>query len=1652
MIAYLADRKYNILSMMSTELDTPLKIIDDSYVSDVESGVETANILCEITSHDKDSYRKAKAYTEAGNYIFMEIDGESRYFIIIDRDIDRKNNEIELYLESSSMDLLNEITGSYEADEPHEIAYYMNKWLYDTGFEIKLNEIGNDPKQKIKWSSSETNLSRIQSTAKSFDAEIDFTFKIDGMRVTKKYLNIYKKRGNYNGVNLHLNKEVRNITIKDSIKDIVTCIYPQGGVPEESEDNINISGMQYDDGDIYIDGQSLKSRKGLTRWSRYATETGNDVGHIVGEFRSDTVDKNTLLYESVKYLKQHSTIQTNYEIDLVENVKNVNVGDYINIIDVDGDLFLSSRILKIERSVIKDKNVLTLGDYLPLSNDVEKQIQQMANDFAAQVKNKKLYTWVVYADTFDGKGISLNPYGKAYMGTAPNRIKEEVDISDPTIFKWVKVLGDNGKDGAKGEPGDKGEPGVGIKSNVVKYYMSTSKTTQTGGEWLDKCPEWKAKHFLWVKHIITYTDGTVKELSPMVDTSWQAVDLLKINSRNLLLNTKNEYTVTGKNIANQAQGLYSFVNVKMVANKHLRLRYTLTFDKFKGRISLQLAGEPWTGVYDSVNIKEETTDTIVYDTFIDIPSSILSTNTSAIQYLLDNATGNVTFKNFMLVDADKHVDWVMASEDVVKEVKNITTKFEKTDESIQGLVDATTITTAGGQTIGLKEDHVKLREDVSGLHSSVETVNQKYDNMRIGSRNLFRYSEVNATNKSKWKPVGCSLNVETSTALNGVQVYTIDTTSADGTHGLDGSLNPTCVIGGHTYTWSYYMWTSYAFTPDSGTGLHMQVYDPEGKNYYWEKDMIYHGKVDGSHYCRIGVTFTVPTEHKYYYFRPYIYYLKKSSRYCVYGFQLEEGNVMTSYVKAQEDFDSEIKTANENITKLNTKIDQTNTAVSLRATKTELQNAKTELNGTITSVNKKVEENSAALVVANNAIETKVSKETFNNLKTGGRNLWTGTRHYTGSNWINLSAWSKESGKIDGFTVMKRKGNWDGLTQRLYVVQGEEYVYSAYVKWDTGTCNVTVGVGADSSNTAEFMVGETSYGPINQYSYRRVSRSFKVYKSGYIKVGFEASTAETTAYVYAIKMERGNRPTDWTPAPEDGEGDVESIRSTLHSVETKITDEKLSVTINKMKNRLIKFRYIRDVLGGSTMSQNSHWTEIQVWDNLGNNLAKGKTPTFSSALSLGSASMVTDGTIASDKYAQITGNGWCRIDLGAVHENVSEIKIWRFFGDTRQYNARVEVSVDGTNWLALYDTNVNGKYTETRYGHTIRLNSNAVNTTNITMSDAGLDVRNGGISIHNNSAHKVFYVDSKGNLVHEGLFIQKDHEHGNTSVDIKGNNIRFYDYTKPDIAVDDCSRDLGMISANPRPGDDLNRAFMFVGSKSGHELRIGTYGSTAWDTMVPYMIMTDNEHAVAPIRFKKSSVMQYGTSLSFGTPEDDSKILGKICSTSSCDLYIGSNYDYRQGTVKIGSYHNGNWEEYLNVNSTGVLVRRDFNVTGTKNRIVKSEKYKCYIAMSAYETTECYFGDLQKYKIPESGTLKIVFDDKFLETVNTALPYHVNVFKPYGTEDMTIEELKNLTACCVKMEPDYCVIKGTPNCTFSCEIKAKQRGYEDDRMREIKNI
>mgnify|MGYP000343463512 FL=1 len=342
------------------------------------------------------------------------------------------------------------------ADKAYNIAYYINKFAYDSGFEIGINEVSNLTR-KLSWDGETTATERLLSVATQFEnAEIEFSFKVENMAVTGKYINVYKKRGNDSGVTLTIGKEVSGFRIKSSIADLATAYRCTGGTPEGSENPITLNGYKYDDGDFYVEGSYVKSRKALEKWSRYQIKTEknkNDVGHIVKSFTYDTTSKSELCNRAVSSLKKICDEAVTYEVELLYLPDGVKVGDTVSIVDDDDNIYLTARLLKLEMSESNDTKEAELGDYVRQGSGIDAKVMELAERFEKIAKNRNFYTWTAFADDENGTGISANAYGKDYLGIATNRLAKEADLSDPTQYTWVKIKGEQGIPGTAGKDG-----------------------------------------------------------------------------------------------------------------------------------------------------------------------------------------------------------------------------------------------------------------------------------------------------------------------------------------------------------------------------------------------------------------------------------------------------------------------------------------------------------------------------------------------------------------------------------------------------------------------------------------------------------------------------------------------------------------------------------------------------------------------------------------------------------------------------------------------------------------------------------------------------------------------------------------------------------------------------------------------------------------------------------------------------------------------------------------------------------------------------------------------------------------------------------------------------------------------------------------------
>ena len=365
MILYFADREMNILGMASTGGTKGLLISDDELTEDVETASETLQFDLHYTS---DNAASVIPMAQVGHYVLRSGTTQG-FYTITTTENNSSERYIEVYCESAGLDLLNEEASAFAATEAHPIAWYIDKYIYDTGFERGINE---DPSsmRTLTWDGSDTAAKRLQSVATEFGDEIYYSFDIRGLDVAHKYINVRKQRGRNIGKTIVGGRDFDNLTIKMSIEDLATALIVSGGTPDSSDGStsspITLSGMKYDDKDIYVDGTMLKSRTALSEWSRYISrdESGSDVGHIVKLWSYDTTSQTELLNRAISHLKKVRNPEVNYELELTHLDDDVQIGDTLRISDKLTDTYATARVLKIVTSEASRTRKATLGSFL----------------------------------------------------------------------------------------------------------------------------------------------------------------------------------------------------------------------------------------------------------------------------------------------------------------------------------------------------------------------------------------------------------------------------------------------------------------------------------------------------------------------------------------------------------------------------------------------------------------------------------------------------------------------------------------------------------------------------------------------------------------------------------------------------------------------------------------------------------------------------------------------------------------------------------------------------------------------------------------------------------------------------------------------------------------------------------------------------------------------------------------------------------------------------------------------------------------------------------------------------------------------------------------------------------------------------------------
>lgn len=735
------------------------------------------------------------------------------------------------------------------------------------------------------------------------------------------------------------------------------------------------------------------------------------------------------------------------------------------------------------------------------------------------INGKTSYLHIAYANSSDGRtGFDVsNATGKLYIGQYTDFV--EADSTDPKKYSWTKIKGDTG---AKGDKGDTGAAGKGVKSTAVTYQASSNSITAPTGTWNTSIPSVGAGHYLWTRTIITYTDNTTSTLYSVSRNGTNGTNGTNGQNGKSIGSVVNYYLATNTNtgITASTSGWTTTVQSVSASKKYLWnyeiVKYTDgTIASTTAPCIIGSYGD--TGATGATGATGNGIKSIVEHYAVSASNSSAPTSwsntvptmTVTNRYLWNYET--ITYTNNSVADTAKRVIGVYGNTGNTgatgKGVKSTAITY-------QAAANGTTVPTgtwvASPPTTTSALPYMWTRTIITYTDNTTSTsysIGSTPEGIQVGGRNLLLNSadilSSYVVDSSGYQSIGKTESQEDGSVL---------ITNANSNTRIR-YRKWIIVSPGETYTISAY------YKNVSGTQSHMfqVVYcDSNKKPTGW---LAKAGKSESisDGWIKQYLTFIIPNgfSYMYVYFRSGEDYTGYTHSYYIKHVKLEKGNKATDWTPAPEDI---ISTVDSKITK--TKEEITQSVSKTYQTKNDMNNYYT------------TQQVNSAISTRCGQVELKVD-----GIQVGGRNLLTGSAGWTKANP------AKSTNAPDGYAY---------IGGRAYLENGKTYTLQAVSDsvWATGhggqTGKATIwihGLG-DGFHRVFCGDGKTSGRYTWTFVHTSATQNCEIRINGYSKI---------TSF-WDIKIESGNKATDWTPAPEDVDSAINDVSESANQYITDVSD------------------------------------------------------------------------------------------------------------------------------------------------------------------------------------------------------------------------------------------------------------------------------------------------------------------------------------------------------------------------------------------------------------------------------------------------------------------------------------------------------------------
>lgn len=1103
-----------VLAFLDNTVPSAMHYFDETLHTYLKGSAYTFEFTT-LTAHDD------AAFLVEGNKLSFTRKNKGYYLTIMNVEKGGDTTNVTAY--GLCLELTNEYVDAYKAPRAMSFAEYVNAYGFEQSFVIGKNEV-SDKRITHEWTGSDTVLARLYSIANVFDAELEFVTHLnDDYSLKNVVLNIYRAHSDsFQGMGsdkrsttLRYPNDVYGITKTSDITELYTGIRPTGNNGLQLN---SISGRVVKDSNgniLYkVQGNNILAPQSRDRFpSTLLTNHSNDMyAVLVWSYETENVE--TLYGQALAQLKKNCVPKVTYDVDAYIDA---DIGDTFTIEDAEYSptLYLEARITEQEICFTDSEKCKTIFD-----NFEEKQSQissALISEMDKMIELKKVY---------EGSIVSSN--GVLFK-------------TDSDSTKLTALVKDDGVD-------------ITSKYSIIWYkddeQLSTSQTI-----------------------IVNASDFTEK-----------AVYRFKAMSGEIL---KASAEVTVMRLQDGQNGTSAYVHIAYANSSDGRVDFSLTDSnrKFIGQYSdsKQYGSEDptkyrWSAIKGEdgqsfVSAEEQfyysTSQTeliggewfvgnVVYqsDKFLWKRWKCMYANPSEIKYtkaIFDNTWNEIdaqigeihTQVSQANVQSKEAVEKAtQAQTDASKANELANTANTQSSEAKQLAQDANTSTGKAQEQIdAIKGD---ITDSKQQIQDAVDKANANASEIATVKETYATKVDLTTESKSIHADVTTEIEKkvgELSTTVSETYASKSDLTS------IEGSLN-----------------TKIKQNADSITTQATSIEKLQSDTTQAKKDIIDATKKATDAQAQadkaLGNAQSAQT-------------LADEAKRSADSAQLNLDNANKELADAKANLESvtgRVDATESEITKAQTRLTNAEAAVQKAqtdATKAQgnatkaINNAKTaqgvaddakakaeqaqkdlaELTNKVTTNTTKIEQNANAIKLQADSITETSNK--IDNLQIGGRNLLRNTAFNTFDYWTIANA---NASIVDGWCEFTIQGNWNGMYQNFIPKKDVEYIlsYEAYLVDTAATSNRLESDFGSPDNSLNITKTPTKY--TKKVPYPASS-------NGIINFQLESSEVGKKWRIRNIKLEEGNKATDWTPAPEDVDEAINTERTTRQSaIETKANE------------------------------------------------------------------------------------------------------------------------------------------------------------------------------------------------------------------------------------------------------------------------------------------------------------------------------------------------------------------------------------------------------------------------------------------------------------------------------------------------------------------